>query len=100
MWEALGVTDQAQIVYYLAEFLWVHTGNREEVREGVFAPEEERRALVEAAAMNIPGRDLVELECAVLGDVEVIQAGMVIPEAEGEDEEDPLGRGRPGARPC
>ena len=100
MWEALGVTDKAQIVYYLAEFLWVHMGDREEVREGVFAPEEERRVLVEAAAMNIPGRDLVELECAVLGDVEVIQAGMVIPEAEGEDEEDPLGRGRPGAWPC
>ena len=75
-------------------------GSREEVREGVFAPEEDRRALVEAAAMNIPGRDLVELECAVLGDVEVIQAGMVIPEAEGEDEEDPVGRGRPGAWPC
>lgn len=34
MWEALGVTDQAQIVYYLAEFLWVHMGDREEVREG------------------------------------------------------------------
>ena len=64
------------------------------------APEEERRALVEAAAMGIPGRDLVELECAVLGDIEVIQAGMVNPETEGEDEEDPLGRGRPGARPC
>lgn len=54
MWEALGVTDKAQIVYYLAEFLWVHMGSREEVREGVFAPEEDRRALVEAAAMNIP----------------------------------------------
>lgn len=26
MWEALGVTDKAQIVYYLAEFLWVHMG--------------------------------------------------------------------------
>lgn len=50
--------------------------------------------------MGIPGRDLVELECAVLGDIEVIQAGMVNPETEGEDEEDPLGRGRPGARPC
>jgi hypothetical protein len=25
---------------------------------------------------------------------------MVNPETEGEDEEDPLGRGRPGARPC
>ena len=96
MWEALGVTDKAQIVYYLAEFLWVHMGSLEEV----FAPEEERRALVEAAAMGIPGRDLVELECAVLGDIEVIQAGMVNPETEGEDEEDPLGRGRPGARPC
>ena len=93
MWEALGVTDKAQ-------FLWVHMGSREEVREGVFAPEEDRRALVEAAAMNIPGRDLVELECAVLGDIEVIQAGIVNPEPEGEDEEDPLGRGRPGARPC
>lgn len=100
MWEALGVTDKAQIVYYLAEFLWVHMGNREEVKEGVFAPEEERRALVEAAAMNIPGRDLVELECAVLGDIEVIQAGMVFPEQEGKEEEDPLGRGRPGERPC
>ena len=36
----------------------------------------------------------------LLGDIEVIQAGMVNPETEGEDEEDPLGRGRPGARPC
>lgn len=99
MWECLGITDKVKVFYYLAEFLWVHMADREEVKKGIFLSEEERRALVEEHALGIPNNALVELECAALGDVEIIQAGMVFPDDSAPEDDDPLGRGRPGARP-
>lgn len=101
MWEALGVEDMGARVYFLAEFLWVHMADAEEVRDGVLECAEDRREMVERWGMRIPGKDLVELECVVLGDIETIQAGMVYTETEGDGEEEdgPLGRGRGGERP-
>lgn len=99
MWAALGITDKQEILRGTAEFLWVHMAAEEEVRDGVFLPVEERQKLVNKIAMGVCVRDFPDLEAVVLGGVVAAQAGMVIPEPSGEDDKDPLGRGRPGAQP-
>lgn len=99
MWEALGITDEQQIVRHIAEFIWLHGADPEEVRKGVNLPPERREEVVEEFMMRFSIADLPALEEAVFTGVLDVQAGMVNPGGSGKEDDDPLGRGRPGERP-
>lgn len=100
MWEVMGIKDELMITYAKAEFLWVHMADMAEVRQALHMPAEERAGMVEKLMMGISIYDFPRLEAAVMSDVEASQAGMVQPGESREEDDDPLGRGRPGARPC
>ncbi len=99
MWEELGITDQAEIVGHVAEFVWLHGDTPERVRRGVGLPADMRREMVEEFMLRFDMKDLPYLEEAVFIGVAEAQAGMTNPSAEGTEKDDPLGPGRPGERP-
>lgn len=98
LWAALGLTDRQEITRTVAEFVWLHAEKPKRVRSGLNLPPEERAVVVEEFMMRFTAAALPNLEEAIFTGVLEIQAGMVNPDAAGEDD-GPLGRGRPGERP-
>lgn len=100
IFEAMGITDQAEVMGHVAEFIWLHGDTPERVQRGVNLPPDIRRDMVEEFMMRFSIADLPKLEEAVFVGMVETQAGMTNPSAEGEGKEDPLGPGRHGVRPC